>query len=412
MSDTWAPVPDGSDFPLENLPYGVVADRSGRTSVVVRIGDAVLAVADAAPERHRHLFEAASLNPFLGAGRACWRETRERLLHHLTDPRAERPLASVADVRPRLPMEVGDYVDFYSSLHHATNLGRLFRPDGDALLPNWRHLPVGYHGRSATIAVSGEPVVRPTGLVAVGHEVVRRPSAQLDLELEVGFVVGPGNAPGCPIPPDAAGEHVFGAVLVNDWSARDLQAFEYQPLGPFLGKSFLTTVSPWVVPLDALAPHLVAGPAQDPVPDAFLRADRPWALDVELGAALNGTTITRTNLADLYWTFAQQLAHLTANGATTRPGDLFATGTVSGPGAGQHGSLIEATERGARPLRLDDGTERAWLLDGDTVTLTGWAGGRGGSPRIGFGEASGTVAPARPEAMGPALATARGGARP
>lgn len=395
MSTTWAPVPKPSGFGIENLPYGVAAGPDARPRVVVRIGDAVLPVADAVGERLRPLAHGPTLNPLLGAGPAIWRQVREQLMTHLTDPGRERPLTPLTEVRLLLPFEVGDYVDFYSSIHHATNLGRIFRPDDEPLLPNWRHLPVAYHGRAGTVAVSGTPVTRPIGLVIVDGEVRRQPSAALDLELEVGFVVGAGNPSGRPIAPDEAAEHVFGVVLVNDWSARDLQAFEYQPLGPFLGKSFLTTVSPWVVPLDALAPHLVDPPAQDPLPDPGLRADRPWGLDLELAVALNGTTITRTNFADLYWTFAQQLAHLTSNGATTRPGDLFASGTVSGPTESQLGSLIEVTQRGRRPIRLADGTERSWLLDGDTVALTGWSGGHGGAPLIGFGEATGTVASAR-----------------
>lgn len=394
MSVTWAPVPEASGFGLENLPYGVAAGSDTRPRLVVRIGDGLLPVVDAVSETLRPLVHGSSLNPLLGAGPAIWREVREQLVTHLTDPAQERPLTPLTDVRLLLPFEVGDYVDFYSSIHHATNLGRIFRPDGEPLLPNWRRLPVGYHGRAGTVAVSGTPVTRPAGLVADHDAVSRRPSAALDFELEVGFVVGPGNRPGRPITPDEAADHVFGVVLVNDWSARDLQAFEYQPLGPFLGKSFLTTVSPWVVPLDALTGHLVDPPVQDPVPDPFLRAEQPWGLDLELAAALNGTTITRTNFADLYWTFAQQLAHLTSNGATTRPGDLFASGTVSGPTEGELGSLIEATWRGSKPIRLPDGSERSWLLDGDTVTMTGWSGsrdGRDGAPVIGFGEMTGRV---------------------
>jgi fumarylacetoacetase len=222
--------------------------------------------------------------------------------------------------------------------------------------------------------------------------VSRQPCAALDIELEVGFVVGPGNELGEPIAPDDAGAHVFGAVLVNDWSARDIQRFEYQPLGPFLGKSFLTTISPWVVPLDALAPHFVAPPLQVPDPDAFLRAQRPWGIDLHLDVDLNGTRIATTNFRHLYWTFAQQLAHLTSNGATTRPGDLFASGTASGPEPGERGSLIELTWGGRDPITLDDGTLRTWLQDGDTVTLRGHAGA--GAQRVGFGAATGTVVPA------------------
>ncbi|MEO6989474.1 MAG: fumarylacetoacetase [Aquihabitans sp.] len=407
MSDTWAPMPDDSGFNLFNLPVGVARFGDGRTTVVTRIGDDVLPLSDALDGRSeqavgdRGLVDSASTDGLLASGPATWMRVRERTIDFLTDEANERPLTSAADVDMLLPMTVGDYVDFYSSLHHATNLGRLFRPDVDPLLPNWRHLPVGYHGRSATVAVSGTPVVRPTGLVTVGDDVLRRPSAALDFELEVGFVMGPGNPSGQQIEPDQAGEHVFGVVLVNDWSARDIQAFEYQPLGPFLGKSFLTTVSPWIIPLDALTGHLVTPPEQDPLPDPLLTAHRPWGLDLELTVHIGTTEVTRTNFRHLYWTFAQQLAHLTSNGAITRPGDLFASGTVSGPTPGECGSMIEATWRGRDPLLLDDGTERAWLNDGDTVTMSGWCGGVDDQPRIDFGHAVGTVQPAnRPVVTG------------
>jgi fumarylacetoacetase len=271
----------------------------------------------------------------------------------------------------------------------------MFRPDAEPLLPNWKHLPVGYHGRASTVVVSGTPVARPTGQVAVEGGPRYLPSRNLDIELELGTVVGRGTPPGTPIPVDAAADHVFGFVLLNDWSARDLQAFEYQPLGPFLAKSFATSISPWVVLLDALVPSLVAGPAQEPPPSPHLAGERPWGLELHLEVDLNGTTVSRTQFASMYWTFAQQLAHLTSNGASSRPGDLLGSGTVSGPAPGTEGSFIELTWRGERPLRLDDGTTRTFLQDGDTVTLRGWAGGEGGRPRIGFGECSGTITPAR-----------------
>ncbi|HVV36539.1 MAG TPA: fumarylacetoacetate hydrolase family protein [Acidimicrobiales bacterium] len=274
-----------------------------------------------------------------------------------------------------MPFEVGDYVDFYSSIHHATNLGRLFRPDSEPLLPNWRHLPVGYHGRAGTVVVSGTPVRRPTGLVMTEGGVVRQPSARLDIELEVGFVVGVGSAPNAPIAVDDADQHVFGVVLVNDWSARDIQAFEYQPLGPNLGKSFLTSISAWVVPLDELRPFFRPSPPQDPEPDASLRGGRDWAIDLHLEVDRNGETISRTNFVDLYWTFAQQLAHMTSNGANVRTGDLFASGTVSGAEPGTYGSLIEL---GA-----------GFLEDGDTITLRGWCGD--GDERVELGDVVGTV---------------------
>jgi fumarylacetoacetase len=273
----------------------------------------------------------------------------------------------------------------------------LFRPGGDPLQPNWRHLPVAYHGRARTVVVSGTPIERPEGLVAdpsnpsAGPGLV--PTGQLDFELEVGFLVG--GPPTARIEPDHADRHVFGVVLLNDWSARDIQAYESQPLGPHLAKSFATTISPWVVTLDALRPFLTEPPAQDPVPDPYLRAALPWALDLDLVVELNGTEIVATNFAHMYWTFAQQLAHLTVNGAPAGAGDLLGSGTASGPTDHERACLLELTERGAVPLRLADGTTRTFLEDGDTVRITGWCGGDG-RPRIGFGEATGTVSTTSP----------------
>jgi fumarylacetoacetase len=291
-----------------------------------------------------------------------------------------------------MPVDVVDYVDFYSSIYHATNLGRILRPDSEPLLPNWRHLPVAYHGRSRTVVVSGTPITRPEGLVPDPVDGVPRltPTRALDIELEVGFLVG--GPPTACIPPDHADRHVFGVVLLNDWSARDIQGYEYQPLGPHLAKSFATTISPWVVTLDALRPFLVEPPEQDPEPDPYLRAALPWGLDLNLSVELNGQLIAGTNFSHMYWTFAQQLAHMTVNGAPAGAGDLFGSGTVSGPTKAERGSLVELTWRGAEPLELPDGTVRTFLEDGDTVTLRGWCGGQDG-PRIGFGEATGTIVP-------------------
>ena len=318
---------------------------------------------------------------------------RDRVGELLTGPERPDILHPVDEVHVLLPVEVVDFVDFYSSLHHATNLGRILRPDSEPLLPNWRHLPVGYHGRARTVVVSGTDVERPAGLVPDPTDGVPRlvPTRALDIELEVGFLVG--GPPATRIAVDHADWHVFGAVLLNDWSARDIQAYEYQPLGPHLAKSFATTISPWVVTMDALRPFLVEPPEQDPQPDPYLRAALPWGLDLHLAVDLNGSEITATNFSSMYWTFAQQLAHLTVNGATTGAGDLFGSGTVSGPARSERGSLVELTWRGAEPLTLPDGTTRTFLEDGDTVTLRGWCGGDG-RPRIGFGEATGTVVPA------------------
>ncbi|HEX6208228.1 MAG TPA: fumarylacetoacetase [Actinomycetota bacterium] len=416
---SWVPVPEGSDFPIQNLPYGVFSRGGGPARAGVAIGDHVLdlgelalgGLLDGIPGLRPEVFLAEALNPFLGLGRATWRAVRERLSGLLVegDRRveeaglAERTLAPLSEVELHLPFAPGDYVDFYSSIEHATNLGRMFRPEGDPLLPNWRHLPVGYHGRSGTVVVSGTPIRRPVGQTAPaggGAEPGWGPSRLLDLELEVGFVTGPGNPLGRPIPIDRVADHILGLVLVNDWSARDLQRWEYQPLGPFLGKSFATSISPWVVTLDALAPWRVPPPPQDPEPLPYLRTDEPWGLDVELEVALAPedaaapSTISRTNLRGLYWTIAQQLAHATSNGAVARPGDLFASGTISGSDRGSQGSLIELTEAGRRPLELPGGATRTFLEDGDTVVLRGWC--EAGRRRIGFGEVSGRVAPAEP----------------
>jgi fumarylacetoacetase len=337
-------------FGLDNLPYGVVGGRC-----VVRYGDELLPL-------EGPLFAGPTLNPFLAAGRSVWAATRERVTALLESGNADL----VPMGRPELPIAVGDYVDFYSSLEHATNLGRLFRPDGDPLPPNWRHLPIGYHGRAGSIVVSGTPIARPSG-----QRPEFGPTQALDIELELGFVTGPGKPLGTPIRAGEARDHVFGFVLVNDWSARDLQRWEYQPLGPFLAKSFATSISPWIVPLAALEPYLVPAREQDPEPLPYLRTAGDWALDLELEVELNGEVISRTNARGLYWTFPQQLAHATVNGAAVRPGDLFASGTISGPTPGSEGSLIELG--------------RPFLADGDTVVLRGAAG------TVSFGEVSGTI---------------------
>jgi len=424
-------VPEGSDFPIQNLPYGVFRrvgpDGSEPPRVGVAIGESVL---DLTALQEAGLFEgradlpdgtfaAGSLNPFLELGRPVWRAVRERVSGLLAEGNteirsrqglAQRALVPASEVELLMPVRVGDYVDFYSSLEHATNLGKMFRPGGEPLMPNWRHLPVGYHGRSGTVVVSGTPVRRPHGQLPPerpdGTTPTWGPTRQLDIELEVGFITGPGNPLGTRIPASRAREHVFGLVLVNDWSARDVQRWEYQPLGPFLGKSFATSVSPWVVTLDALEPYRVAGPEQDPPVLPYLEVSEPWAFDVELEIRLSSeqmrrrglpaAVVSRTNFRRMYWSIAQQLAHATANGASVRPGDLYASGTISGPEPGSYGSLIELTWRGENPLKLADGSERAFLEDGDEVTLAGHAGGHG-RPRIGFGEVSGTVLPATDE---------------
>jgi fumarylacetoacetase len=413
--ESWIPVDRQSDFPVQNLPLGVFDAGSGpRIGTIV--GERVLdlhaiaqtGILDAACDRT--LLTAPALNPLFGAGRPAVTALRERLSALLVaygdDALRERDLDALLldrkQVRMQLPCAIGDYVDFYSSLEHATNLGRLFRPDGDPLLPNWRWIPIGYHGRSATIVVDGTPIARPRGQrkAASADAPAFGPSTMLDIELEVGFFTGVPNAPGRPIAVRDALDHVAGFVLVNDWSARDIQAWEYQPLGPFLGKSFATTISPWVVTLDALEPFRVAGPPQEPQPLDYLRDGERGAYDVHLAVELSTeamrmrglapSVVSRTNFGGMYWSAAQQLAHATSNGALTRPGDLFASGTISGTTPDSYGSFIELTWRGQRPIELGDGEKRAFLEDGDQVTLRGWCE-KPGARRIGFGGASGVI---------------------
>jgi fumarylacetoacetase len=387
MSETWAPVPEGSDFPLDNLPFGVFRPRDEEPRVGVRIGDHVVDLPAAGIDLE--LTARPSLNALLASGHGG--ALRDRVAELLTGPERPELLLPVDELYVLLPIDVVDFIDFYSSIDHATNMGRMIRPDAEPLLPNWRQLPVAYHGRARTVVVSGTSVVRPEGLLPGDDGPAHlSPTRALDIELEIGFVVG--GPPAARIEPDHADRHVFGVVLLNDWSARDIQAFEYQPLGPHLSKSFATTISPWVVTLDALRNYLVEPPPQDPPPDAYLRAALPWGLDLNLSVELNGEQIAATNFKLMYWTFAQQIAHLTVNGAPTGAGDLFGSGTVSGPTKGERGSLVELTWRGAEPLTLADGSTRTFLEDDDTVTLRGWCGGHD-RPRIGFGEATGTIVP-------------------
>jgi fumarylacetoacetase len=395
---TWLGLADDDPFGVHNLPYGAF-EADGVTRLGARVGDRVLdlgAVERAGLIEASGTLQAPTLNPFLALGRPYWTAVRERLAELLTQPAFQRKveplLVPLADVTPRLPFEVGDYVDFYSSEQHATNLGRLFRPDAPApLLPNWKHLPVGYHGRAGTVVVSGTDIVRPSGQRRGDDGPTYGPSRRLDIEAEVGFVVGAASRLGSPLSTKDFVEYAFGAVLVNDWSARDIQAWEYQPLGPFLGKSFATSVSAWVVPLDALAAAKVAAPAQDPPVLPYLADDRA-GYDIRIEVVWNGTVVSRPPFASLYWTAAQQLAHLTANGASVRPGDLYASGTVSGPARDQVGSFIELTWGGAEPVTLADGRTRTFLEDGDTVTLTATAPGPGGTV-VGFGEVVGRILP-------------------
>jgi fumarylacetoacetase len=415
---SWVPGAESGDFPIQNLPYGVFRDARAGSRAGIAIGDDIFDLAATAREglfEKEHvltpdLFHQRSLNTFLSLGREVWSILRRRVAQLLSEPDrsirdvpglAERLLVRRSNATLLLPVEVGDFVDFNSSLEHATNMGRMFRPTVEPLPPAWRHLPLGYHGRAGSIVVGGAPVSRPRGQLGGDGGPEWGPTAALDFELEVGFITGTGNAHGVPIPTAEAGEHIFGLVLLNDWSARDIQAWEYVPLGPFLGKSFATSMSPWIVPLDALTPHMVPGPVQEPPVLPYLVTAEDWSVDIDLEVALrcNGMdapdVIARTNFRHAYWNIAQELAHATSNGASTRPGDLFASGTISGSTAGTYGSLMEHTEAGAKPLELSGGVRRSWLEDGDTVSMRGTCAGAAG-PAIGFGTLESRIEPAPP----------------
>ena len=399
MSTTWVEGAAGSAYDVDNLPYGVFTTTDEPARVGVRIGDQVVDLAPVAAGdmlEISHVFESPSLNPLLELGRPAWSSVRSWLTGLLTDATerdlVEPHLVPVEDVTLLMPFEVADYVDFYCSLDHASNVGRIFRPDDEPLKPNWRHLPVGYHGRAGTVVVSGTEVRRPHGQRASTGSATRPefgPSRRLDIEAELGYVVGGATRIGEPVGVDGFADHVFGVTLLNDWSARDIQAWEYVPLGPFLGKSFATSVSGWVTPLAALDAARVDLPGQDPEPVEYLRVGERAGFDVDIEVVLNGETVSRPPYASMYWSPAQMLAHLTVNGASLRPGDLFASGTVSGPEPGQRGSFLELSWGGTEPF----GDGRTFLEDGDTVTLRATAPGTGGG-RIALGEVTGTITPA------------------
>ncbi|NJQ02945.1 fumarylacetoacetase [Streptomyces zingiberis] len=389
----------GGERVPHHLPYGVFTtpDEPGRRRIGVRHGDRVLDVHTAATalgSPHADILAHPTLNPLMAAGRPVWQAVRSSVTTWVGYPAIEPFLHPLDRVTLHLPFEVADYADFYSSEHHATNVGRIFRPQGAALPPNWKHLPIGYHGRAGTVVVSGTPVIRPAGQrrAADSPGPVFGPTQRLDIEAEVAFVVGTPSRPGERVPLADFPEHVFGVCLLNDWSARDIQSWEYLPLGPFLGKSFATSVSPWITPLDALDAARVAPPVRDPEPLPYLddRAEpEPGGFDIRLAVTVNGHTVAEPPFSTMYWTAAQQLAHLTVNGATLRTGDLFASGTVSGPEPHQRGCLLELTWDGREPLDLPGG-KRTYLEDGDEVTISGWAPGPEGT-RIILGEVTGRV---------------------
>ena len=410
---TWTNVPDTHPFSVHALPYGsftsasatVAGAEAGTQSprrVGIAIGDRVLdltsVTAALAPDL-AGTFTHGTIDRLLAAGPAVWSRTRATVQQWLTDPAfqsdVEPHLLPTTDVVLGLPFEVADYVDFYASEHHATNLGRMFRPDQEPLTANWKHLPIGYHGRAGTIVPSGTPVKRPAGLRRTADgDVTFGPSTRLDIETELGFVVGTPSTLGIPVSLKQFDQHVFGVCLVNDWSARDIQAFEYVPLGPFLGKSFSTSIGHWVLPLEALEHARLRPPARDVPLAPYLDDEREdeWGLDIDFEVTLNGTVVARPPFAPMYWTAAQQVAHMTVNGASLRTGDFFASGTISGPQKDQRGSFIELTWGGTEPLTLDDGSTRTFLEDGDEVLITASAPGPGGT-RIGLGTVRGRITP-------------------
>jgi len=403
-----------SDFSLQNLPYGIFRPQDGKARAGVAIGDLVLDLAvieeagffSALNFGDRPIFASDSLNSFLALGRSVWRKTREVLQHLLAADvstlRDDQELRRRAfhlqkDVIMQLPVRIGDYTDFYSSYHHAFNVGTMFRGPDNALMPNWKWLPIAYHGRASSIVPSGTEVHRPHGQIKPpdSETPIFGASRALDFELETAFLIGPPNKLGEPVPIAKAVDHIFGMVLMNDWSARDIQTWEYQPLGPFLAKNFCTSISPWVVTLEALEPFRRPLSPQDPPPLEYLRLPNDFTFNIELEARLQTArmsapqTITRSNFQNLYWSMAQQLAHHTVGGCNLQPGDLLASGTISGPQENARGCMLELTWRGANPLQLPDGETRKWLEDGDCLTISGWCQEDG--CRVGFGEVSGRV---------------------
>lgn len=408
-TSSWLEISKDSDFSYHNVPFGIGQFRSERF-VATRLGDTIINL-DALGElgyfnsTEREALSKPTLNALMGLGRAAVTKIRTRVqeLFAANSPLSEEQRGEVClkadEVDMLLPSDIGDYTDFYSSIEHATNMGVMFRDPDNALLPNWKHLPVGYNGRSSSIVPSGTPIKRPMGQTkADDAPPAYTASRLLDIELEMGFFTGKGTRLGAPVPIDQASEHIFGMVLVNDWSARDIQKWEYVPLGPFLGKSFGTSISPWVVTLDALEPFRVPQPSQDPPILPYLQSKDDWGINIHLEIWLttqkqrDPVRISSTNFKGMYWTIAQQLAHQTVNGTNINPGDLYASGTVSGPTPDSYGSLLELTWKGTKPITLPNGEERKFLQDGDTITMKGWCQGDG--YRVGFGDVSGKILPA------------------
>ncbi len=408
---SWLSTPPQSDFSIHNLPFGIYSTSRQKPQVGIAIGDQIINLAAVSMHKLIHdlaidplVFNQASLNPLIALGKPVTQSLRQQLQTLLTDP--DSPLRAVADsvllpqadARMHMPVTVGDYTDFYSSEAHATRVGTMFRGAANALPPNWKHLPIAYHGRASSIVVSGTPMHRPQGQMMPpgATQPIFGPTQKLDFELEMAFVIGKETSLGQPISVADAEDHIFGLLLFNDWSARDIQQWEYQPLGPFLGKNFASCVSPWVVPLEALRNFRVAGPSQSPKPLPYLQTNGDHNYDIQLEVALQPegqppTTVARSNSRYLYWNVAQQLAHHTVNGCNVRVGDLMASGTISGEAPQSGGSLLELTHNGKQPLTLADGSMRTFVEDHDTVILRGYAEQAG--QRVGFGEVRTQILP-------------------
>jgi fumarylacetoacetase len=411
---SWLDIPANSDFPIQNIPFGVYITCSDVITIGTRIGDYAI---DLGALQQLHYFEGIeltedlfmqdNLNDFISAGKITWRLVRNRIADifdasnpQLRDNAAHRSqiICKVADVEMQLPVQIGDYTDFYSSKEHATNVGMMFRDPANALLPNWLHIPVGYHGRSSTIVPSGIPVRRPMGqtLPAGEESPVFGPSRLIDFELEMAFITTDANVMGENIPVHEAEEYIFGMVLLNDWSARDIQKWEYVPLGPFLAKNFASSISPWIVTMDALEPFRTKGPKQDPTPLPYLQQKGKHAFDIHLEVAIqpeNGleTVVSQSNFKYMYWSMSQQLAHHTSNGCRVNSGDMMGSGTISGPTPSSYGSMLELTWGGKNPVQLADGSERKFINDNDTVIMKGYCENQ--EVRIGFGEVSSKLLP-------------------
>lgn len=410
-------VDENSYFPIQNLPYGVFRKKTGgRARVGMAIGNYVLDLATLEETNllntekltGQKFFSESTLNRFMAAGRPVWRDARETISELLS---ADNPtlrdnqtlrdavLVPMEHTEMQMPVSIGDYTDFYSSIYHATNVGIMFRGKENALPPNWKWLPVAYHGRASSVVISGTPIHRPQGQSKADEAdtPVFGPCRLLDFELEMGFFVGPGSSPGKPIPMDDAPEHIFGMLLVNDWSARDIQKWEYIPLGPFLSKNFATSISPWIVSMDALAPFRTKGPEQNPSPLPYLTCKEDWAYDIHLEVFIQSEQmdspkqICQTNFQHMYWNIYQQLVHHTISGCNVNPGDLMASGTLSGPTPDSYASLLELAWRGSQPLQISDNETRSFIEDGDTISMTGWCNGQG--YRVGFGEVVGKILP-------------------